>query len=151
MRNNGRMLMFLLTSIALVGCTSPPPVPPMVSSTQGSFLIQNAQVTQVKDVVLRDGHNSGIGSFVGSILGGVAGSRIGSGTGSAIAGIGGAVAGGMAGQHAEQSSSGRSSTEVTVRLDNGELRTFAVAPNESFRVGEIVKVTTNNGQVRLTR
>ncbi|WP_162256864.1 glycine zipper 2TM domain-containing protein [Noviherbaspirillum sp. Root189] len=122
----------------------------MVSSTQGSFLVQNAQVTEVKDVVLRDGHNSGVGSFVGSILGGVAGSRIGSGTGSAIAGIGGAVAGGMAGQHAEQSSSGRSSTEVTVRLDNGELRTFAVTSNESFRVGEIVKVTTNNGQVRLT-
>lgn len=150
MRNNGRMWFILLTGIALAGCASPPPAPSMVSSTQGSFLVQNAQVTEVKDVVLRDGHNSGIGSFVGSILGGIAGSRIGSGTGSTIAGIGGAVAGGMAGQHAEQSGSGRSSTEVTVRLDNGELRTFAVAPNESFRVGETVKVTTNNGQVRLT-
>ncbi|RJF97766.1 glycine zipper 2TM domain-containing protein [Noviherbaspirillum saxi] len=150
MDSDVKWLVLLSAAALLPGCASSPPPPSTISSTQGTFLVQTAQVTNVKDVVLRDGRSTGLGSFVGSILGGVAGSKIGSGTGSAVAGIGGAVAGGMAGQHAEQSGSGRSTTEVTVRLDNGELRTFAVEPGESFRVGEMVKVTTNNGLVRLS-
>lgn len=140
-----------VAALTLASCTSAPSSPPVTASTQGVTVVQTGQVMEVKDVTRHDGRSTGLGSFIGSILGGIAGSNIGSGTGSAVAGIGGAIAGGMAGQHAEQSSSSRNSTELTVRLDNGEARTFAVAPEDNFRVGETVRVSTNNGVVRVTR
>ena len=141
----------MVAALTLASCTSAPSSPPITSSTQGVTVVQTGQVTDVKDITRHDGRSTGLGSFIGSILGGIAGSNIGSGTGSAVAGIGGAIAGGMAGQHAEQSNSSRNSTEVTVRFDNGEARTYAVAPEDNFRVGETVRVSTNNGVVRVTR
>lgn len=141
----------LLAAFTLASCTSNPPPPPVTSSTQGVTVVQTGQVTEVRDIARHDGRSTGLGSLVGSILGGIAGSNIGSGTGSAVAGIGGAIAGGMAGQHAEQSGSRTTGTEVTVRFDNGEARTYAVAPEDNFRVGETVRVSTNNGMVRVTR
>lgn len=140
----------LLSMVLLAGCASPPPVRPAMS-TEGTTLVQTAQVTDVRDIAVRGGRPSGIGSFLGAILGGVAGSRIGSGHGSTAAGIGGAVAGGMAGQHVEQSASGRNTMEVTVRLESGEIRTYQVEPDEHIRVGDVVKVTTRNGITRINR
>jgi hypothetical protein len=87
----------MATSMVLLGgCASNPPEPLM--STRGSTIVQTGRVTDVRDVAVRGGRASGVGSFIGTIVGGVAGSKIGSGTGSTVAGIGGAVAGGMAGQ-----------------------------------------------------
>ena len=141
----------MVAALTLASCTSAPSSPPVTSSTQGVTVVQTGQVTDVKDITRHDGRSTGLGSFIGSILGGIAGSNIGGGTGSAVAGIGGAVAGGLAGQHAEQSNSSRNSTELTVRFDSGEARTYAVAPEDNFRVGETVRVSTNNGVVRVTR
>ncbi|WP_151635718.1 outer membrane lipoprotein [Noviherbaspirillum aerium] len=141
----------ILAALALAACSSTPAPPPVTSSTQGVTMVQTGQVTEVKDVTRHDGRSTGLGSFIGSILGGIAGSNIGSGTGSAVAGIGGAIAGGMAGQHAEQSNSSTNRTEVTVRFDNGEARTYAVAAEDNFRVGETVRVTSSNGVARVTR
>lgn len=140
----------MLVCAALLGACATPPAP-ITASTQGTTLVQSGQVTEVRDVVRNGGRGSGIGSFLGAILGGVAGSNIGSGTGSAVAGIGGAVAGSMAGQRMEESSITSSATSVTVRLDNGEVRTFQLDSGENYRVGDIVRVTTANGISRLGR
>ncbi|MGH8809506.1 MAG: glycine zipper 2TM domain-containing protein [Noviherbaspirillum sp.] len=104
----------------------------------------------MRDVTVRDGRSSGLGSFVGAILGGVAGSKIGSGHGSTAATVGGALAGGMAGQHVEQSRSGSSTTELSVRFDNGDVRTYQIEPGESFRIGDTVRVITSGGMTRIT-
>jgi outer membrane lipoprotein SlyB len=142
------------TSIAIVaaallnGCASSPPPPS--SSTQGTTLVRVGQVTNVRDVTVRGGPSSGIGSFVGTILGGVAGSKVGSGYGSTAAAVGGALAGGMAGQHIEHSSIGSSTTELSVRFDNGDIRTYQIEPSASFRVGDTVTVVTSGGVTRIT-
>lgn len=140
----------LLSMVLLTGCALRPSAQPTMS-TEGTTLVQTAQVTNVRDIAVRGGRPSGIGSFLGAILGGVAGSRFGSGHGSTAAGIGGAVAGGMAGQHAEQSASGRNTMEVTVRFEGGELRTYQVEPDDHIRVGDVVNVTTRGGITRINR
>ncbi|HEY8607281.1 MAG TPA: glycine zipper 2TM domain-containing protein [Noviherbaspirillum sp.] len=124
---------------------------PVTSSTQGSTVVRNGQVTGMRDVTIRGGRGTGIGSFVGAILGGVAGSAIGSGHGSTVASIGGAVGGSMAGQHVEESSKSSQRTELTVRLDSGEVQTYQVDPGDRFRIGDPVRVTTTNGITRVTR
>lgn len=136
--------------LLMAGCASQPPAP-ITMSTQGTTLVRNAQVTNLRDVAVHGGRPSGVGAFVGTILGGVAGSRIGSGYGSTAAGIGGALAGGMAGQHVEQSASGTRTTEVTVRLENGEQQTYQIEPDENLRIGDTVKVITRGGITRISR
>ena len=113
--------------------------------------MQTGRVTHVRDVTVRGGHPSGVGSFIGTILGGVAGSKIGSGSGSTAAGIGGAVAGGMAGQRMEEAGKVNTSTELTVQLDGGENRTYRVDAGDTFRVGDMVRITTVNGVSKVAR
>ncbi|HZW13517.1 MAG TPA: glycine zipper 2TM domain-containing protein [Noviherbaspirillum sp.] len=119
-------------------------------STQGTTLVQTGQVINVRDVTVRGGRPSGLGAFAGAILGGVAGSRIGAGHGSTAASIGGALAGGMVGQRVEESAASDSKTEVTVRLDSGEIQTLSVEPGAIFRIGDTVKVTTSGGVMTVT-
>jgi outer membrane lipoprotein SlyB len=140
----------MATSMVLLGgCASNPPEPLM--STRGSTIVQTGRVTDVRDVAVRGGRASGVGSFIGTIVGGVAGSKIGSGTGSTVAGIGGAVAGGMAGQRVEEAGKGSAATELTVQLDDGERRTYRVNPGEPYRIGDTVRITTVNGVSTIAR
>lgn len=152
MRTNLLFPTIALSISLLAGCTSPsaPPAQPTMS-TKGSTLVQTAQVTNVRDVTVRGGRPSGLGSFLGTILGGVAGSKIGSGGGSTVASVGGAVAGGMAGQHVEQSGISRTSMELTLQFEDGEVRTYQVDAAEGYRIGDTVKVITNAGVSRVTR
>lgn len=147
MRTAVRISTVLLAGL-LAGCAAHKTQPAM--STQGSTIVQTAQVTDVRDVTVRGGRPSGVGAFAGAVLGSVAGGMIGSGHGSIAAGIGGAVAGGMAGQHIEQSGKVDRATAVTVRFDSGETRTYQLEPGTSFRVGDTVKVTTRGGVTRIT-
>lgn len=135
----------------LCACASQVPQP-VTMSTQGSTVVRSAAVTNVRDVTVQGGgQSSGLGSFAGTVLGGIAGSKIGGGNGSAAAAVGGAVAGGMAAQHIEQSAARNNYTEVTVRFDNGDERTYSVDTGEHFRIGDAVKITTHKGVTRVTR
>jgi outer membrane lipoprotein SlyB len=140
----------VLTGLALIaGCASPSRSPTM--STEGSMLVRTAYVSEVRDVTVKGGQDSGIGSAVGAILGGIADSSIGSGHGRTVAGIGGAVAGGVAGQKLEETRATRSEVELRLRFDNGEVHSYRVGPDTDFRVGETVKVITGQGETRITR
>jgi len=148
MHKSARLSTGLLALALLAGCASQPSQPAM--STQGTTLVQTGQVINVRDVTVRGGRPSGLGAFAGAILGGVAGSRIGAGHGSTAASIGGALAGGMVGQRVEESAASDSKTEVTVRLDSGEIQTLSVEPGAIFRIGDTVKVTTSGGVMTVT-
>lgn len=146
----GVLIAVAMTGLALtVGCASPSRSPTM--STEGSMLVRTAYVSEVRDITVKGGQDSGIGSVLGAILGGIAGSGIGSGHGRTVAGIGGAVAGGAAGQKLEQAGATRSEVELRLRFDDGEVRSYRVGPDTDFRVGETVKVTTGKGETRITR
>src|SRR5690554_64263 len=99
-----------------------------------------------------EGTKTPIGAGAGAVVGGIAGSSIGGGRGSTVAAVIGAVAGGLAGAAAEEGLTRTQGVEITVREDDGALRSYvqAVNPNEIFRVGERVRISTVNGTSRVS-
>ena len=107
-------------------------------------------VESVRQVTI-EGSKTGVGTIAGGAIGGVAGSNIGGGNrGSAVGTILGAVAGGLAGNAIEQSTTKKQGLEITVKLDNGELRAVTQDADESFRPGERVRLLSGNGVTRVT-
>ncbi|MBI5912062.1 MAG: glycine zipper 2TM domain-containing protein [Betaproteobacteria bacterium] len=97
-----------------------------------------------------EGSRSGVGAVAGGVVGGVAGSNIGGGKGSTIGSILGAVAGGVAGNAIEQGVTKKPGQEITVKLDNGELRAITQEADEVFRPGERVRLLSGGGVTRVT-
>jgi outer membrane lipoprotein SlyB len=107
-------------------------------------------VESVRQVSI-EGSKSGTGTVAGGLVGGVAGSNIGGGSrGSAIGTIIGAVAGGVAGNAIEQGVTKKQGLEITVKLDNGELRAITQEADETFRAGERVRLLSGGGVTRVT-
>lgn len=99
-----------------------------------------------------EGSNSPIGAGAGAIVGGVGGSAIGGGRGSIVTAVIGAVAGGVLGNMAEKGLTSTQGVEITVREDDGSMRAYVqeVQPNEIFRVGERVRISTVGGTSRVS-
>lgn len=107
-------------------------------------------VESVREVLIQ-GEQSGAGTLAGGAIGGVAaGSTIGRGGGSVAAGILGAVLGGIAGSAAENRINQRRGLEITVRLDNGEMRAVTQDADELFRPGDRVRLLSSGGSTRVT-
>ena len=106
-------------------------------------------VESVRQVSI-EGSRSGVGAVAGGVVGGVAGSNIGGGKGSTIGSILGAVAGGVAGNAIEQGTTRKQGVEITVKLDNGELRAITQDADETFRAGERVRLLSGSGVTRVT-
>ena len=138
-------------SLMLVGCQS--------NLTGDSFSRDEARTVQTVRMgtieslrpVRIEGTGTPIGAGAGAIIGGIGGSTVGGGRGSAIAGVLGAVAGGVAGAAVEEGITRTQGVEITVREDDGSLRAYVqeVRPNENFRVGDRVRITSVNGTSRV--
>ena|SRR5437868_5434604 len=108
-------------------------------------------VETVREVQIQGGQ-TGAGTLAGGAIGGVAaGSLIGGGNGSVAAGILGAVLGGLAGSATENKVNQRRGIEITVRLDDGEMRAITQEADEFFRPGDRVRLLTSGGITRVTR
>ena len=83
--------------------------------------------------------STGIGTIGGSVIGGALGSRIGNGNGRAAMAALGAIGGGMLGHEVEQRINGARVYDVTLRMDNGALRTVRYERDPGLRVGERVR------------
>jgi outer membrane lipoprotein SlyB len=111
--------------------------------------VRLATVESVRPVTIQ-GTRSGIGAAAGGIAGGVAGSGVGSGRGSAIAGVLGAVGGGVAGQALEEGATRKPGVEITVRLENGELRAIVQEETDKFVAGQKVRLISSGGVTRVS-
>lgn len=111
--------------------------------------VRLATVESVRPVTIQ-GTRSGIGPAAGAVVGGVAGSGVGHGRGSAIAGVLGAVGGGVAGQAIEEGTTRKPGVEITVRLDNGELRAIVQEETDKFVAGQRVRLLTAGGVTRVS-
>ncbi|MEK7438631.1 MAG: glycine zipper 2TM domain-containing protein [Pseudomonadota bacterium] len=106
-------------------------------------------VESVRQVII-EGTKSGVGTVAGGVVGGVAGSNVGGGKGSTIGTILGAVAGGLAGKAIEEGVSKKQGLEITVKLDNGEMRAITQDADENFRPGERVRLLSGGGVTRVS-
>ena len=152
MRASGRFAIagILLASALVSGC----------ASTSSGSAYSGGQARQEQTVrmgvvesvrqVNIEGSKSGVGAVAGGVAGGVAGSNIGAGKGSTLGSILGAVVGGVAGNAIEQGVSKKQGLEITVKLDNGELRAITQEADETFRPGERVRLLSGSGVTRVT-
>lgn len=145
------LLIAAVAATAVVGCANPHTSASQYSAGQvgREQVIRMATVESVRVVLIDKGH-TGIGTGAGAVVGGVAGSTIGQGKGSVVGAVLGAVAGGVAGQAIENSNQKQEGLEITVRLDNGELRAIVQAADEQFRPGDRVRLLSGAGGTRVT-
>ena len=146
----------LVGSVALTGCAynSSSSDVYTASQAQREETVRMATVESVRGVKIssNNGQPSGLGAVGGGALGGVAAaSAIGGGNGSIIAGIIGGLAGAVAGNAVENSVAMKNGLEITVRLDNGDLRAITQTANgEVFQAGERVRLLSSGGVTRVT-
>jgi outer membrane lipoprotein SlyB len=149
MSSSTRIILAAVTAVTLAGCASSKSG--SVYSREDARQEQTVRMGVVESVrsVSIEGTHSGIGAVAGGVAGGIGGSAIGSGRGAAVAAVAGAVAGGLLGAAAEEGLTRQEGVEITVRLDNGELRAIVQAADEPFKPGERVRLLSVNGQTRV--
>lgn len=118
---------------------------------QREQVVRMAVIESVRDVTIDRGQ-TGVGTGAGAVVGGIAGSTVGQGRGSAVGAVLGAVVGGIAGQAIENNSSKVPGVELTVRLDDGELRAIVQETDgQQFRPGDRVRLLSQGGVTRVSR
>jgi outer membrane lipoprotein SlyB len=123
------------------------------SQAQREQTVRLATVETVRPVRIssNDGQPSGLGAIGGGALGAVAGSSIGGGNGSIVTGIIGGIIGAIAGNTVENASAMRDGVEITVQLDDGDLRAITQsATGETFSAGDRVRLLSSGGVTRVT-
>lgn len=146
--------LFLIAALGamVAGCAVTPNSASVYNSSQaqGEQTVRMGVVESIRNVTIDKG-SSGVGTLGGAALGGIAvGSNVGGGNGALAAGIIGALAGGALGNQAEARLNNRPGLEITVRLDNGELRAITQDADEAFRVGERVRLLSSGRTTRVT-
>lgn len=147
-----KRVLILATVAMLAACASPNNSGSVyrAGQTQVEQVVRMGYVESIRNVTIDKGQ-TGVGTVAGAALGGIAaGSNIGGGNGSIAAGIVGAVAGGMIGQAIEKNTSHKPGLEITVRMDNGEMRAIVQDADEAFNVGERVRLLSNGRTTRVT-
>jgi len=96
-------------------------------------------IESVRSVELR-GDASGIGAVTGGVTGAVLGNTMGRGRGNTAMTIIGAAGGALAGNEIEKSMKKRHAYRVTVRMEDGSMRTLSQSTPPAFAVGDKVKV-----------
>jgi len=149
-RSAGVLLAFA-ASILAAGCAGPSSSGSVYTpgQAQREQTVRMGVVESVRTVTIEP-RQSGVGAATGGIVGGIAGSNVGGGRGSIIGSVLGAVAGGLAGQAAEGAVMRKPGIEVTVNLDNGELRAVTQEADENFRPGERVRLLSGSGVTRVS-
>ena len=102
-------------------------------------VIESIRVAEVK------GQGSGLGAVAGGVAGGLIGNQIGHGTGRTVATIAGAAGGAYAGHTIEKNVKKHTVYRVTLRMDDGSLRTVSQREAPAYAVGDRVRVS--NGRI----
>jgi outer membrane lipoprotein SlyB len=139
-----RITTLLILGAALAGCSTPPESGNVYNGAQtmNEQTVRMGTVESVRNVTIAH-PESGVGAMSGAALGGLGGSQIGGGNGSA-------AAGGLIGERAENRANMRPGLEITVRLENGEMRAVTQLADEMFRPGERVRLLSNGYTTRIT-
>jgi outer membrane lipoprotein SlyB len=112
---------------------------PMSEGAPPAHVCNNCGVVESVHEVSTRAAGSGVGAAGGAVVGGLLGNQVGSGNGRSLATIAGAIGGAVAGNQIEGNVNAHHSYNVTVRLDDGAVRTFHnVSPN--WRAGDHIRI-----------
>ena len=102
-------------------------------------VIESIRIAEVQ------GQGSGAGAVAGGVVGGLIGNQIGHGSGRTLATIAGAGGGAYAGNAIEKNMKKHTVYRITLRMDDGTLRTVSQREAPGYAVGERVRVS--NGRI----
>lgn len=97
------------------------------------------QVVSVNEET-REGKGSGLGAVAGGVAGGLLGNQIGGGRGKTIATVGGIAGGAYAGHQVEKHMKRTTVHVMTVRMDDGQNRTFEFSQKPGMIAGDRVQL-----------
>jgi outer membrane lipoprotein SlyB len=132
-----RILLAVTASVAFAG------------ASQGQSSCKDCGVVQSVNTVQQQGQSSGVGMVAGGVVGGVVGHQIGSGRGNTVATIAGAGLGAVAGNQIEKNTKTKTSWSVSIRMDNGALRTFNYSSQPAVVAGDRVKLVDGGKRLAL--
>lgn len=136
--------------VSLVGCASGTGGKDYSrAQTRAAQEVQMGIVESVREVNI-EGTKTPIGAGAGAVVGGVAGSTVGSGKGSVVGAAVGAVLGGLGGAAIEEGATRNKGVEITVKLDSGRLIAITQSADETFQVGDRVRVLSGGGATRVS-
>ncbi len=116
------------------------PQPAPTVRTQAARVAVLGEVRAIEPIRERP-PGTGKGAVIGGVLGGVVGNQFGHGNGRAAMTVLGAAGGAVAGNNIERNMNKRIvGYRVSVRLDNGQARTFTEPRLDGLRVGDRVRV-----------
>ena len=92
------------------------------------------------NVVDKKGEGSGVGAVGGAVVGGLVGNQIGNGRGNTVATVAGALGGAFAGNEVEKRVKSVKEYQVTVRMEDGNSRSFMFESAPGYAIGDKVKV-----------
>jgi outer membrane lipoprotein SlyB len=125
-----RVIMTFLCAVAASGAIAQAP----------PAACQNCGVVQSVNSFQQKGQSSGVGVVAGGVLGGVLGHQIGSGRGNTVATVAGVGLGAVAGNQVEKNVNTTTKWAVSIRMDNGTLRTFNYSNAPTVVAGDRVKL-----------
>jgi outer membrane lipoprotein SlyB len=146
-----RSLLLIAAAVMVKGCATGQTGGVYKESEAGrEQTVRFATIESLRTVTVA-GNRSGVGTLAGGVIGGIGGSEVGHGKGSAVGAVLGGVGGMVAGEAVEEAATRREAQEITVRLENGELRAIVQQGGEVFRPGERVRLLSSGGVTRVTR
>lgn len=116
------------------------PKPRSVAQTQIQATCANCGVIESIRAVEVKEKTSGLGAVAGGVAGGLLGNQIGSGTTRTVLTVGGAAGGAFAGDAVEGHLKKHTVWRVTVRLEDGSVRTVSQRTQPAFASGDRVRV-----------
>jgi outer membrane lipoprotein SlyB len=154
MRMHARTLGIALAALALAGmagCATPGrgSADYRGYETRTEQTVRFGVVESVRGVRI-DHRDTGVGGTSGAVLGGIAGSTVGGGRGSVAGAVAGAVVGGIIGSNIEKDTNQREGIEITVMLDGGKYIAVVQEADETFRVGDRVRILSGRGTTRVS-
>lgn len=147
-------LLIAIAAVALSACgpQDGAPVTPSAKATPAAerkavVVSTRGTVTEI-EAVIAQGETSGVGAVVGGLVGAAVGNQIGGGSGKKAATVVGTVGGAVVGHQVEKDRA-RNVTgyRITVRLDDGSVKTFQQAQAGQLTIG--ARVNVDSGVVRL--
>ncbi|MEX1109599.1 MAG: hypothetical protein WEC00_11845 [Dongiaceae bacterium] len=144
--------LLVVAGLATAGCASP--ASGRVYSRHEARMAWNVRYGSVAavDEAVIEGRRTALGRIGGGLIGYEAGRTVGGGSGRRIAGAVGAVAGAVAGQAIEERATREDAWQITVDLDGGRTIAVVQAQDQTFQVGERVRVyMRRDGAARVAR
>lgn len=127
---------------AVVPAAKPKAAAPATHKQVAAAPCASCGVIETINAVEVKGKTSGIGAVAGGVAGGLVGNAIGGGhgVGNAVLTVGGAAGGAFAGDAIEGHVKKQTVWRVTVRLDDGSVRTLQQSAQPPFAVGDRVRI-----------